>query len=127
MKKLLILLLFVPLLSIGQTFTSSSVIQCDLDEYGNKSYGEPTKGQSIIIIGKNTISVNMFLDEPIVMEIERIKRTTDLINYYIINDKDITIVSYDYINTILLSFVSNNYPYDKSGTIYIFEYCKLVK
>jgi len=127
MKKILILLLFVPLLSIGQTFISSSVIQDNINEYGVHSYKERVEGQSIIIIGKNTISVNMFLDEPIVMEIERIKRTTDLINYYIINDKDITIVSYDYINTILLSFVSNNYPYDKSGTIFIFEYCKIIK
>jgi len=123
MKKLLALLLLVPIISIGQTFSSSSVIECNVNEYGVHSYGERVKGENIIIIEKDIISINTAHKDPIFLEIESIKRSSTMIHYYIKSYNNSTIVYYDNVKTIFLSVFSC----DNSGTIFIFENCKIIK
>jgi len=130
MKKLLILLLFVPLLSIGQTFTSSSVVLLDVDEHGIKrAYGR-TEGQSIITIGENKIYISMLGEDPRFMEIESITRDGTIIYYDIKDSKYFTTIYYDNVNdnvkAISMGFFSLE-PGDDSGHVFIFEDCKLIK
>ena len=123
MKKILILLLFAPLLSIGQTFSSTSVLKYDVNEHGVKSLREQVKGVSTIVIGKDMIMLTMVQDKPTFLKIESIKRTSKMIHYYIEDDEGSTVVYHDNIENVKTIFL-NVFSHDNSGTIFVFLNCK---